>query len=249
MQGDLATLAALSTYGMAVPTALTVQSTSGVQAVYPVRGSVIGKSIRCILGEMQVDAVKIGMLYDRPTTQAVMRALRRYSGPVVVDPVLRPTTGVSLAQEPLVDSLLDLVLGRCTVVTPNLAEASALCGHRVRSVEMMIACAQALLQLGPQCVLVKGGHISGQPSDVLVDHLGTLVLAGQRRHTQRSHGTGCALATAIAAYLARGVDVRSACYWAKAHLQHALGQNHGVGAGTHSVAHAAFAEEPIWRRS
>lgn len=242
LQGDLATLAALGCYGMAVPTALTVQAPSGVRTVAPVAASLIAQTLTELLRSLAVDAIKIGMLHDAATVRAVTRALRGFEGPVVLDPVLRPTRGRSLSTRNLAGALLDELWPRLRLATPNLDETAALCGHAIDDVETMIAAASALRQLGAGAVLVKGGHLRHREAiDVLADEGGLVLLSAPRRRSARTHGTGCALSTCIAANLARGLEVRAAAIDARTRLDRALGVDHPVGRGTGSVAHAALA--------
>lgn len=240
LQGDLATLAAMGVYGMAVPTALTVQSRSGVRAVHAIPAHITAASVRAVLDEMEVDAIKIGMLYTAATARAVARELHGFVGPVVLDPVLAASRGADLSAAGLIPLLLDVLCPETSVLTPNLDETEALCGVRPRDLEGMIACAFALASLGCGAVLLKGGHLQGAPVDVLIHQGEPTFLVGPRRITPRTHGTGCALSTAIAALLARGLDVAAACTSARARLDRALASRSPIGLGTSSVAHSAL---------
>lgn len=240
LQGDLATLAAAGASGMAVPTALTVQSRSGVRRVEPVAPARVAAAVRGVLDQQPVDAVKIGMLHDGAVAAAVASALRRFAGPVVIDPVLRPTRGRTLAQRGLASALRGVLIPRASVVTPNLDEASALCRQPIRGVEQMVAAGSALVALGAQCALLKGGHLVGDAIDVVVDGRGFALVWGVRRRTRRTHGTGCALSTLIAVALARGRSGRDACIEARQQLDRALCSDHPIGRGLGAVAHHAL---------
>ncbi|MBN2361951.1 MAG: bifunctional hydroxymethylpyrimidine kinase/phosphomethylpyrimidine kinase [Deltaproteobacteria bacterium] len=240
MQGDLATLAAVGAFGMAVPTALTVQSRRGVRRAQALPPAAIEAGIRAVLTRQPVDAIKIGMLHDAAVASAVARALARFRGSIVIDPVLRPTRGRPLARGDLVGALLRALIPRAAVVTPNLEEASALCRHPVRDIELMLAAGCALCEIGAACALVKGGHLAGDAIDVVVDARGCALIWGARRRSPRTHGTGCALSTLIAAGLARGLGGRDACLEARRRLDRALRGDHPVGRGSGSVAHRAL---------
>ncbi len=240
LQGDLASLAALGVYGMAVPSALTVQGPGGVRSVQSLPPAFTARSIATLLDSLPVDAVKIGMLHDATTARAVARALRGFAGPVVLDPVLRPSRGRSLAARDLLDALLDTLWPRLSLATPNLPEAAQLCGLPLIDLEHSLAAAQALQQLGCDAVLLKGGHAVGDPVDLLVDDAGAMMICGPRHLTPRCHGTGCALSTAIAAGLAAGRPLRQACVDARLAMDRALGSDPPVGRGTGAIAHTAL---------
>jgi len=240
LQGDLATLAASGVFGMAVPTALTVQARTGVREVVAIAPSLVAAAIRGVLDRLPVDAVKIGMLHDAAVAAAVAAALSRFRGPLVIDPVLRPTRGRALARRDLSGALLTELIPRANVVTPNLDEASALCRQPIRDVEQMLAAGSALRALGASCALLKGGHLAGDAIDVVVDGRGFALIWGARRCSRRTHGTGCALSTLIAVALARGLSERDACIGARRRLDRALCCDHPIGRGSGAVAHHAL---------
>jgi hydroxymethylpyrimidine kinase/phosphomethylpyrimidine kinase len=240
LQGDLATLAALGAFGMAIPTALTVQARSGVRRVQALAPDVVVAAIRGVLARQPVDAIKIGMLHDAAMAVGVARAIVGCRVPVVLDPVLRPTRGRPLAERDLVAALRAELVSCATVVTPNLDEASALCRHPVHDVEQMLAAGSALHGLGAACVLLKGGHLAGDAIDVVVDARGFALVWGVRRRSRRTHGTGCALSTLIAVGLARGLSGRDACIEARRRLDRALQTDHPIGRGSGAVAHHAL---------
>lgn len=240
IQGDMATLAAIGTYAMAVPTALTVQGESGVKEVHPLQPHIAKQSISLLLKDMRVDAVKIGMLHNYRMAKAVLESLQPYRGPVVLDPVTHRLHRTSFVDHKLHRFLLTKILPRATVVTPNLKAASALCQHPIDNLEMMIAAAKALQDFGAGSVLVKGGGLSGDPVDALVDQTGFALLWGTRRDLNRTRGGGSAIATAIAAALARGLDPRQACIQARIRLDYALATDHPVGHGTRTISHRAL---------
>ncbi|MFH1808204.1 MAG: bifunctional hydroxymethylpyrimidine kinase/phosphomethylpyrimidine kinase [Pseudomonadota bacterium] len=240
VQGDLTTLAALGVYGMAVPTALTVRGAGSVQRIVGVSPALTQASIRAVLDELPVAAVKIGTLPDAATAAAVARALEQYAGPLVLDPTTHRVRRTRYGDRRLRDALVDLLVPRATVVTPNLNAATALCRIEVRDLEMMIAAARALVGIGAACAMVKGGGLDGDPVDVLVDRQAFSLLWGTRHHLPRTRGGGSAVSTAVAVALARGADPRAACIDARIRLDRALATDHVIGRGTPSIAHHAL---------
>lgn len=242
-QGDIATITALGGRSMAVPSALTVQGPSGVQQVAPLPAKQIAAAIRALRKNFVIDAVKIGMLHDLATVTAVRRALKDLSAPIVLDPVWRPSRGRSLATRGLLDAIVAELWSLLHVVTPNIPEAQELCGWPLQDLEQRIAAAQALQDLGTHAVLVKGGHDDGEQAiDVLASEDKVDLLHSPRLHSNRTHGTGCALSSAIAAGLAQGFTTLRACQAAKRALDAALRIDHQLGRGGRSVAHAAMTQ-------
>jgi len=240
IQGDLTTLAVIGRYGMAVPTAFTVPGGRKARAVHALSPRVAADSIRALVEEMPIDAVKIGMLNTAEMARAVAAALRSYRGPIVVDPVTDRVQRGRYVDKRLRAVLLDCWIPRATVVTPNLNAASALCGVEVRDLDMMLSAGQALHDLGARCVLVKGGGLDGDPVDALVDAQSFALLWGNRHNLRRTRGGGSAISTAIAAALAAGRDARSACIEARCRLDRALATDHLIGRGGRALAHHAL---------
>lgn len=202
---DVRAFGACGVAGCAVATALTVQTGRGVRRVEPVEPGLLDEQLAAVLDDVRPAAVKIGMLGGWAQVSVVARALAGRGLPVVLDPVLASTGGVPLLDEDGRRLLLDLLLPLCTVVTPNLAELEALGGS-----------AEALRARGAGAVLVKGGHLDGEPVDRLLDATGWTEFGGARVDTEHARGTGCALAAGLAAGLARGWDLRTAVSAAKA---------------------------------
>ena len=235
IQGDLKTITALGCYGMSAITALTAQNTLGVRGILPVDPRFVALQIETVLSDIGADAVKTGMLANAGIISVVARALRKHRVKrVVVDPVMVSKSGHALldpgAEKALIRRLLPLAL----LVTPNLAEASRLTGFPVASLDEMKRAARAIQKLGAKNVLVKGGHLAGAPVDVLLSRRKTIEIRGERIRTRCDHGTGCALASAIAALLAQGHDLVESVRGAKAFVADAMrrglrvGKGHGV---------------------
>jgi hydroxymethylpyrimidine/phosphomethylpyrimidine kinase len=242
IQADLKTFSALGVYGAAALTALTAQNTLGVTGVHPVPADFVAAQLDAVLSDLDVRALKTGMLWSADVVGAVVAAVRRYAVPaVIVDPVMVATSGDRLVDQGTVDAIRDQLLPVATVVTPNLPEAAALVEGPVPKDEAsMVDAGVAIRELGAGAALVKGGHLGGgDATDVLVDAHGVLRLPSRRIPTENTHGTGCTLASAIAARIAQGDDLRSAVATAKSYLTGALqaADELEVGAGHGPVHH------------
>ncbi len=234
IQADLKTISALSGYGMSAITAVTAQNTRGVQAIHEIPPALVGKQIDSVLSDIGADAVKTGMLGGPETVRIVAEKLRAWqSHPLVVDPVLTAKDGAALIREDARQVLLEELIPLATVVTPNIPEAEELTGLRISSVDEMKTAAESLHRLGSQYVVIKGGHASGDPIDLLFDGGVFYEFRARRLDTVDTHGTGCAFATAIAVGLAEGMPVYDAVERAKRFVFAAieaafrLGEGHG----------------------
>lgn len=224
VQGDLKTFSALGAYGCAVLTALTAQSTRGVTGVHEVPPTFVAEQLRTLLDDVAVDAVKIGMLATARVADAVREVLaERRPGVVVLDPVMVSTSGHRLLDEDAVAAVRRL-LPAADLVTPNVPEAAVLLdGDPSRDLDGMLAQARALRAAGARRVLIKGGHLTGAEAvDVLVGPEGEEVLRAPRVATTSTHGTGCALSSAVAVLRTRHATWTDAVRAGKAWLTHAL---------------------------
>jgi hydroxymethylpyrimidine/phosphomethylpyrimidine kinase len=236
IQGDLKTFSALGCYGMAAISALTAQNTLGVQAVSVVPADFVAAQIDSIFSDIAVDAVKIGMIGSPANAVAIAETLGRHGARnIVVDPVLAASAGHDLGGDLMVEPLRVKLFPLARLVTPNLMEAALLAGERMPSHPGdMRALALRLHALGAPAVLIKGGHLPEGPAfDLLYDGKEFSEFSSARIATRNSHGTGCALSSAIAAFLARGLDLKTAVHEAKIYLTGALaaGVHLDIGAG------------------
>jgi hydroxymethylpyrimidine/phosphomethylpyrimidine kinase len=224
IEADLKTFSALGVYGACVVTALTAQNTKGVFAIHDVPADFIAAQINAVFSDLDVGAVKLGMLAHAAAIDVVAAALDRYRPPnVVLDPVMVASSGERLLHAGAIGRLRELVR-RARVLTPNLAEAAALLeAPLARDEREMRAQAEKLLALGAGAVLIKGGHGSGPESvDLLVTADGALRFAAPRATTRNTHGSGCTLASAVAAALARGLTLDEAVKQAKDYVTAAI---------------------------
>jgi hydroxymethylpyrimidine/phosphomethylpyrimidine kinase len=225
IQADLKTFAALGVYGASAITALTAQNTQGVDAVLVVPPDFVARQIKVVARDLDIGAVKIGMLATSEIIEAVAEQLKALADvPIVLDPVMVAASGDALLDEDAIETLRAVLLPRATLITPNLPEAAKLLGQAEAKDEgQMRAQAEALRGLGAQAVLIKGGHADGAEAvDILADAEGELRLAAPRLETRNTHGTGCTLSAAVAAELTKGASLREAVSRAKAYVTAAL---------------------------
>ena len=223
IEADLKTFSALGVYGACVITALTAQNTTGVFGIHAVPADFIGAQMDAVFSDLDIGAVKIGMLPNAPAIDAVAAALDRHRPRnVVLDPVMVASSGERLLPADAIDRLRHLIR-RVRVLTPNLPEAAALLDAPLADDEARRAPRRKLLAAGAGAVLIKGGHRGGVESvDLLVETAGCLRLAAPRIETRNTHGTGCTLASAIAAGLAKGLALGEAAKAAKAYVSAAI---------------------------
>ena len=238
IQADLKTFAAHGVFGMSAVTAITAQNTLGVLAVQDILPEIIAKQIEAIFEDMGADAVKIGMVSQPETIRIIAAGLRKYAPQwVVVDPVMISKSGYHLLQPEAEVVLVEELLPLATVVTPNIPEAETILHRSIESLADMEAAARDIQALGPQNVLLKGGHRLNDATDILYDGRNFLHLEALRIPTKNTHGTGCTLSSAIAANLALGSTVRQAVVDAKRYItvaiKHALPIGKGVGPTHH----------------
>ena len=251
IQADLKTFAALGVYGASVLAALTAQNTRGVSAIHDVPAGFIAAQIDAVFSDLDVGAVKIGMLSQAAAIETVTERLARHrAGNIVLDPVMIATSGDRLLASAALDALRKKLIPRALVVTPNLSEAAALTGATLaRNEQEMEIQAREILLLGAQNVLIKGGHGEGVESvDLLIgksERNGDVVrFSAQRIASRNTHGSGCTLSSAIAAGLAKGLGLIDAVQAAKEYVTAAIANadslhiGHGNGPLHHFYAHA-----------
>jgi len=225
IQADLKTFSALGVFGMTAITAVTIQNTRGVSGYETLPPQVVADQIRAVVTDIGVDAAKTGMLASAPIVEAVAEAVAETAIPnLVVDPVSVSKHGHRLLDEDAVGALRERVLPLATLVTPNLPEAAVLAGFEVTDRDLMQDAAETIQAMGPEAVLVKGGHLPGATGadDLFFDGDRMAWIAGERIETPNTHGTGCTLSSAIAAHLARGAERLEAVREGKAFVTEAI---------------------------
>ena len=234
IQADLKTFAALGVYGASVITALTAQNTSGVSGIHQVPAEFVAAQIDAVFSDLDIRAVKIGMVAQLATVEAIVAGLKRWSPQhVVLDPVMVATSGDRLLDADAIDALRTKLIPRASLITPNLPEAAALLDEPIASSEATIERqGRRLLAMGCGAVLIKGGHGQGAESvDYLFSGDGIAAFAAPRIATQNTHGTGCSLSSAIAALLAKGEDMETALRHAKTWISAAIASADHLGIG------------------
>ncbi|HEX5294630.1 MAG TPA: bifunctional hydroxymethylpyrimidine kinase/phosphomethylpyrimidine kinase [Streptosporangiaceae bacterium] len=239
IQADLKTMLALGVHGMTAVTAVTAQNSLGVQGYWELPPEAVRGQLASVLGDIGVDAVKTGMLASAAIVHAVCDELEPAAGPapLIVDPVAVSKHGDSLLSDDAVDAIRERLLPLATMVTPNLPEAELLSGLPIADEAGMLAAARVIGAMGPQWVLVKGGHLPGNPVDLLVSETRVIRCPGRRIASRHTHGTGCTLASAIAAELALGADIHGAVIAAREYVAGAIAGGFALGAGIGPVDH------------
>lgn len=234
---DLKTFAAHNAYGIAALTAVTVQSTRGVRGVQPVSAELLRAQLDELVKDVAVAGVKIGMLATRANVQVVAELLTKKKFPcVVLDPVLRSTSGIELLEAGAISELSQRLLALATVVTPNIAEATALTGVEIKKVEDMKAAAEKLHALGARAVIITGGDLE-KPVDLLYDGRAFTPFESDRVKSECTHGSGCTFSSAIAANLASGRPLNDAVVLAKAYVGKAIEKGYSLGKGKGPLNH------------
>lgn len=237
IQADLKTFTVLGVHGMSAVTALTAQNSVGVQGVHEIPAAFVRQQIESVVTDIGVDAAKTGMLASAEIVSAVADAIEALDVPkVVCDPVFVSKHGDPLLAESAVEALRTRLLPLATVITPNVPEAEGLLGRKIDPDEPDEDAAHELVALGPRWVLLKGGHLrSGDATDLLADRNGVVRLSGPRIDTKHTHGTGCVLAAALTAGLAKGLDVPTAAAEAKKFVTRAIERHLTLGGGIGAV--------------
>ena len=243
IQADLKTFSAIGCYGMSVITALTAQNTQGVKAIHAVPPAFAVEQIEAVLSDIGADAIKIGMLYSAELIEAVAQELKKHGArKIVLDPVMVAQSGDKLLQDDAIEAIKTHLMPLADVVTPNLPEASVLCGMPLTQWSDIESAAETLAKYGSRSILIKGGHGDESKSTDLLFLAGEgrfVSLAANRIKTNNNHGTGCTLSSAIAAYMAKGKDIEEAVQKAKTFIHHAIaaGAAYKIGHGHGPVHH------------
>ncbi|WP_102275488.1 bifunctional hydroxymethylpyrimidine kinase/phosphomethylpyrimidine kinase [Cytobacillus massiliigabonensis] len=232
IQADLKAFSAHGVYGMSVITAVTAQNTQEVRSVQDIEISIIKDQIEAVFDDIRVDSVKIGMLSSAETVDAVAQTLQKYQPRfVVLDPVMVSKGGHHLLQLEAVSALKEKMIPLATLITPNIPEAEVLVMDNIHSADDMMEACLSIYALGAKAVLLKGGHLNGDPNDLLFDGENFTWIKGTRIHTKNTHGTGCTLSSAIAANLAKGISLIDSVQEAKKYITLAITHSLNLGNG------------------
>jgi hydroxymethylpyrimidine/phosphomethylpyrimidine kinase len=240
IQADLRTFSALGVHGMTAITAITSQNTVRVEDVFNLPPRTVSSQIEAVLSDIGADAVKTGMLPDPEIIDAVAEKIRQFEiENLVVDPVMVSTGGDALISEEARDTLVSSLFPLALIITPNLDEASVLAGRRLAALEDMYTAAREIQGTGPRAVLIKGGHLEGSVCsvDLLFDGEQFTEFSSPRVDSANTHGSGCTLSAAIAAFLARGSTLREAVGKAKEYVTGAIRNSYSLGKGHGPLGH------------
>ncbi len=238
LQADIKTCAAFGAYAMTAVTAITVQNTQGVEQVELMSPDLVRAQIRACLSDIGADIIKIGMLGNKAIIEAVADEIEDNEAFIVLDPVMVATSGDALLSDDAVDVLKSRLIPVVDVLTPNVPEAKILTGRDIEDVDSLTEAGQDLLKMGLYAVLMKGGHLEGNTVvDVLVTEEGANMMSGPRIRTRHTHGTGCTLASALAAGLALDTPLEEAVLSAREFVYEAIRRAPKLGQGNGPLNH------------
>lgn len=248
IQADIKAISATGSYAASAITAITIQNTMGVEDVYPMPHDIVSRQIECVINDIGVDAIKIGMLQSSDVIRGIRKSLERCELPdapghnIVLDPVMVSTSGHRLIEESAIETLTKTLIPAARIITPNIPEAEVLSGMKIESNNDMTFIAKYLAKKWEVSVLLKAGHMSDRKvNDILYDNENDemLFLPSKRINTPNTHGTGCTLSSALASYLAQGMSLDDAVRAAKKYIVKAIesGAHYKIGHGHGPVNH------------
>ncbi|TDY10304.1 UNVERIFIED_CONTAM: hydroxymethylpyrimidine/phosphomethylpyrimidine kinase [Lysinibacillus xylanilyticus] len=243
IQADLKTFQELKVFGTSVITALTAQNTLGVSDVLPIEVSFVEKQLQALVEDFSISAVKTGMLFSSEIIQSIAQILAEINIPLIVDPVMVAKGGESLLQQEAIEALRNYLLPLATILTPNIPEAETLSGRKINSLADIEEVAKVLLQMGGQCVIIKGGHLEDKcyATDYVFFKDGhSFSMKSARIATKNTHGTGCTFSAALTAFLGRGLPLEEAIKEAKKFIQLAITHDLSIGNGHGPTNHFAY---------
>lgn len=247
IQADIKSCAAFGAYSATAITAITAQNTLGVQQVEILSPELVRAQIRSVMDDIGADVIKIGMLGSAAIIDVVAEEIDKASAYIVLDPVMVATSGDSLLSDKAVTAMKEKLVPLCDLITPNVPEAELLTGMTISEMDELSRAGEALLEMGTYAALMKGGHLKGKSViDVLVSEDGAQIMSGPRIHSRHTHGTGCTLASAIAANMALGYPLEEAVSNAREFVYEAIRTAPGFGAGHGPLNHGlAIGEQEI----
>ncbi|MBO0526199.1 bifunctional hydroxymethylpyrimidine kinase/phosphomethylpyrimidine kinase [Clostridium botulinum] len=237
IQADIKTMSSLGVYAMSIITAVTAQNSIGVQDVHEVPNNMVEAQIKSIFDDIDVDAVKIGMLSNSETIKSIKEYLEKYKAKnIVLDPVMVSKSGYFLLKPEAIEELKNLI-SISHIVTPNIPEAEVLSGMKISSEDDMKKAATIIQSMGSENVLLKGGHRCNDANDILLYKDKFITIPGNRIETKNTHGTGCTLSSAIASYLAKGFGIEKSVSLSKEYITKAIENSFPIGEGVGPVGH------------
>lgn len=239
IQADIKSFSANGVFGMSIITAITAQNTQGVFGIMDVTAEIIEKQIEVIFDDIEVDAIKIGMVSKIESIEAISRGLRKIKNlpEIVLDPVMISKSGFNLLSKDAKEALIENLIPLATLITPNLPEAEELLNREIHTLEDMKQAAIDIRKMGAKSVLIKGGHLEGLATDVLYDGENLTTFEQERINTKHTHGTGCTLSSAIAANLAKKMNIVDAVTESKKYVTEAIRHGFELGKGVGPTHH------------
>ncbi|MPQ43047.1 bifunctional hydroxymethylpyrimidine kinase/phosphomethylpyrimidine kinase [Clostridium tarantellae] len=239
IQADLKAFSANGVYGMSVITAITAQNTQGVFGIMDVEPNIITKQIEVIFEDIKVGSIKIGMVSKIESIKAIGKTLRNYKNlpPIILDPVMISKSGFNLLSVDAKEALIEELIPLATLITPNLPEAEALLERKIETIDEMKEAAKDILKMGPKYVLIKGGHLKEDATDLFYDGESITLFPQERLKTIHTHGTGCTLSSTIAANLSKGMTMKEAVGSAKEYVTGAIKYGFKLGKGVGPTHH------------
>lgn len=241
IQADLKTFSSLGTYGCSAITAITVQNTQDIFDIFPIPHDIVMKQIKFILKDIRIDSIKIGMVYDEILINKIFNILKNIDIPIIVDPIFTSTSGKNLIKSEAIKGFTKKILSIATITTPNINEAKELSGIEINTKEDLVKSLTKIKKLGPQNVILKGGHIISERSiDTLIDNkLNIIEFSNPRIHIPENHGSGCNFSAALSAYISQGYEIPIACKFANEFINRVLKNILHIGKG-YPVADSAI---------
>ncbi len=240
IQADIKTVTSLGSYAMTAITAITIQNTTGVKDIIPIKPKDISNQIEFTSKDIRPDAIKIGMLNSTDVINAIVKSLKKIKvSKIILDPVMVAKGGTKLIDSMAINSIRKKLIKKTLLITPNIPEAEILANYKIKSVDDMIHAGAILLKLGAKNVLIKGGHLKNYKNmtDVLLNSNELNIFTSKRHATINTHGTGCTLSTAIATYLSCGKALKKACELGIKYVNQAIESNPNYGKGNGPVNH------------
>jgi hydroxymethylpyrimidine kinase/phosphomethylpyrimidine kinase/thiamine-phosphate diphosphorylase len=241
IQADIKSITLLGSYASSAITALTVQNTHGVSAIHAPPASFVGQQIEAVLSDIGADVIKTGMLYSAAIIATIADALENEAALCVIDPVMIAKGGSALLQQDAIDIFIQRLLPQAYLLTPNVPEAEALTGLKINDVATMEQAARQIQAMGARSVLLKGGHLAGDPVDLLLHGTQCHLFSGRRIDSQHTHGTGCTSAAVIATLLAQGLELYQAVKYTKQFITQAILDALHLGGGHGPINHYSAA--------
>ena len=239
IQADIKTVTTLGSYAMTAITAVTIQNTTGVKSIVPIKPNEISKQIEFTSKDIKPDSIKIGMLHSTKVIDAVINSLKKIKiKKIILDPVMIAKGGTKLINTRAIKRIREKLISKVFLITPNIPEAEILTYKKIKNINDMVLAAKILLKLGAKNVLVKGGHLDSKIMvDVLVNKKEIKFFKNKRYATKNTHGTGCTLSSAIATYLSCGKLLKKSCELGIKYVNQAIGSNLNYGKGHGPVNH------------